>query len=112
METLIFKRTKELQREKENLEKALEVKINVQGKTLVYMADLLPSVGHIPLPYVMGYDMQPLVTLTEKELFLQEAITNNYTLFFEHDPMHECCNLQVTEKGIRAENTFLLSNWI
>ena len=87
-------------------------KINVQGKTLVYMADLLPSVGHIPLPYVMGYDMQPLVTLTEKELFFQEAIKNNYTLFFEHDPMHECCNLQVTEKGIRAENTFLLSNWI
>jgi glyoxylase-like metal-dependent hydrolase (beta-lactamase superfamily II) len=87
-------------------------KIKIEDKTLVYMADLLPSVGHIPLPYVMGYDMQPLVTLTEKELFLQEAIKNNYTLFFEHDPMNECCNLQVTEKGIRAENTFLLSNWI
>ena len=86
-------------------------KIKMENKTLVYMADLLPSVGHIPLPYVMGYDMQPLVTLTEKELFLQEAIKNNYTLFFEHDPANECCSLQVTEKGIRAEHTFLLSEW-
>ncbi len=86
-------------------------KINYNGKTLVYMADLLPSVGHIPIPYVMGYDMQPLVTLNEKELFLQEAVQKNYTLFFEHDPINECCNLQVTEKGIRANEIFALENY-
>jgi len=87
-------------------------KINYKNKTLVYMADLLPSVGHLPLPYVMGYDMQPLVTLNEKELFLTDAIKNNYTLFFEHDAVHECCTVHETEKGIRANETFLLSEWI
>lgn len=87
-------------------------KINCAGKTLVYMADLLPSVGHIPLPYVMGYDMQPLITLHEKESFLQDAVKNNYTLFFEHDPMNECCNLIETEKGIRAKDVFSLEEWM
>ena len=87
-------------------------KINYKNKTLVYMADLLPSVGHIPLAYVMGYDMQPLVTLNEKELFLRDAIKNDYTLFFEHDAVHECCTVHETEKGIRANETFLLSEWI
>ncbi len=86
-------------------------KINYNGNTLVYMADLLPSVGHIPIAYVMGYDMQPLVTLNEKELFLQDAVQNNYTLFFEHDAQNECCNLQVTEKGIRVNQTFTLSQF-
>ena len=85
-------------------------KIQYKEHTIVYMADLLPSLGHIPIPYVMGYDMQPLVTLNEKEAFLQEALQKNYTLFFEHDPMNECCNLQQTEKGIRANETFLLSS--
>ena len=87
-------------------------KINYQHKTLVYMADLLPSIGHIPLPYVMGYDMQPLVTLNEKELFLNEAVKNNYTLFFEHDPINECCTVHETEKGISAKESFLLSSFI
>ena len=87
-------------------------KIQTPKGTLVYMADLLPSVGHIPIPYVMGYDMQPLVTLNEKELFLQEAMQKNYTLFFEHDPTNECCNLQVTEKGIRVLETFTLDTWM
>jgi glyoxylase-like metal-dependent hydrolase (beta-lactamase superfamily II) len=86
-------------------------KINYNGQTIVYMADLLPSVGHIPIPYVMGYDMQPLVTLNEKEMFLNEAVQKNYTLFFEHDPINECCNLQVTEKGIRAQDIFTLDSW-
>jgi hypothetical protein len=74
----------------------------------VYMADLLPSAGHIPLPYVMAYDMFPLTTLTEKKSFLKEAVENDYILFFEHDPMHECCNLQQTEKGIRPKDFFKL----
>ena len=83
-------------------------KINYNGKTIVYMADLLPSVAHLPLPYIMGYDMFPLITLVEKKLFLSEAEQNNYILFFEHDPVNECCTLQQTEKGIRAKEIFKL----
>ena len=82
--------------------------ISYKNKTIVYMADLLPSVGHIPLPYVMAYDMFPLTTLQEKKSFLQEAAENNYILFFEHDPQFECCDLQITEKGIRLKNSFKL----
>jgi glyoxylase-like metal-dependent hydrolase (beta-lactamase superfamily II) len=84
-------------------------KIDYNGKTIVYMADLLPSVGHIPLPYVMAYDMFPLTTLNEKRSFLKEAVENNYTLFFEHDREIECCNLQQTERGIRQKDTFKLT---
>lgn len=76
--------------------------IHVNGKTVVFMADLLPSPSHIPLPYVMAYDMFPLITLQEKKIFLEEAVDNNYLLFFEHEPHIECCNLIRTEKGIRA----------
>ena len=82
--------------------------INYKGKTIVYMADLLPSVGHIPVPYVMAYDMFPLTTLHEKKLFLTEAVQNDYILFFEHDPKIECCSLQMTEKGVRVKDTFEL----
>jgi glyoxylase-like metal-dependent hydrolase (beta-lactamase superfamily II) len=85
-------------------------KINFKGKTIVYMADLLPSAAHIPLPYVMAYDMFPLTTLNEKKLFLTEAQQNNYILFFEHDPFTECCNLQMTDKGVRVNETFKLSD--
>jgi glyoxylase-like metal-dependent hydrolase (beta-lactamase superfamily II) len=84
-------------------------KINYKGKTIVFMADLLPSAAHIPLPYVMAYDMFPLTTLNEKKSFLTEAQQNDYVLFFEHDPLIECCNLQMTEKGIRVNETFKLS---
>jgi glyoxylase-like metal-dependent hydrolase (beta-lactamase superfamily II) len=82
--------------------------INYKGKTIVYMADLLPSVGHIPVPYVMAYDMFPLTTLHEKKSFLNEAVENDYILFFEHDPKIECCSLQMTEKGVRMKETFNL----
>ena len=82
--------------------------ISYGDKTIVYMADLLPSVGHLPLPYVMAYDMFPLTTLGEKESFLSEAVAKNYILFFEHDPRIECCDLQQTEKGIRSNNHFRL----
>ena len=85
-------------------------KINYNGKTIVFMADLLPSAAHLPLPYVMAYDMFPLTTLNEKKSFLTEAQQNDYVLFFEHDPLIECCNLQMTEKGIRVNETFKLSN--
>ncbi len=85
-------------------------KINYKGRTIVFMADLLPSAAHIPLPYVMAYDMFPLTTLNEKKLFLTEAQQNDYVLFFEHDPLIECCTLQMTEKGIKVKETFKLSD--
>ncbi|MNT94916.1 hypothetical protein D3C72_2366910 [compost metagenome] len=74
------------------------------------MADLLPSVGHIPLPYVMAYDMFPLQTLKEKKAFLQEAADKNYILYLEHDPVNECCTVIQTEKGIRLDKTFDLNS--
>ena len=83
--------------------------IRYREHTIVFMADLLPSAGHIPLPYVMAYDMFPLTSLHEKRMFLEEAVTNNYVLFFEHDREHECCTLQRTEKGIRPDRFFSLS---
>jgi len=83
--------------------------IHYKGKTIVFMADLLPSVGHLPIPYVMGYDTRPLVTLSEKEKFLNIAVEENYVLFFEHDYINECCTLQKTEKGVRLKNTFNFS---
>lgn len=82
--------------------------INYNGKTIVYMADLLPAAAHIPIPYIMGYDMFPLTTLYEKKSFLGEALANDYILFFEHDPTIECCNLQQTERGIRQKDCFKL----
>ena len=82
--------------------------INYKDKTIVYMADLLPSAGHIPIPYVMAYDMFPLTTLNEKKSFLKEAVENNYILFFEHDPQYECCNLKQTERGVRSGKFFKL----
>ena len=82
--------------------------IKYKDKTIVYMADLLPSQGHIPLPYVMAYDMFPLTTLNEKRSFLKEAVENDYILFFEHDPVYECCNLQLTERGVRPKDFFKL----
>ena len=85
-------------------------KINYKGKTIVFMADLLPSVGHIPLPYIMGYDTRPLVTMTEKEKFLEDAVKNKYILFFEHDNVNECCTVQQTEKGVRVDKTFLFED--
>jgi hypothetical protein len=70
----------------------------------------LPSVGHIPLPYVMGYDMFPLTTLHEKKSFWEEAVIGEYVFFFEHDPVNECCVLERTEKGIKAGPTFRLES--
>jgi glyoxylase-like metal-dependent hydrolase (beta-lactamase superfamily II) len=83
--------------------------VKYKGKTIVFMADLLPSAGHIPIPYVMAYDMFPLTTLNEKKTFLTEALENEYILFFEHDPLNECCQLQMTERGIRAGEFLNLS---
>ena len=83
--------------------------ISYKGKKILYMADLLPSVGHLPLPYVMAYDMFPLKTLNEKKIFLNEALEKEYILYFEHDPVNECCTLQQTERGIRVKDIFKLN---
>ena len=84
-------------------EKQMLPHIHYQEKTLVFMADLIPTVGHIPLPYVIGYDTRPLLTLAEKEIFLNRAVEQDYYLFFEHDAHNEICTLQSTEKGIRLD---------
>ena len=84
--------------------------INYKNKHILYMADLLPSAGHLPLPYVMAYDMFPLQTLKEKKEILMEAVENEYILFFEHDAVNECCTLQNTEKGIKVKDIFSLKD--
>ncbi|MFM2250631.1 MAG: hypothetical protein RLZZ358_1558 [Bacteroidota bacterium] len=89
-------------------DKQMLPKMQYKGHTLVFMADLLPSVGHIPLPYVMGYDTRPLLTLQEKQQFLGEAAENQYVLFLEHDSVNECCTVKMTEKGVRVDQTFRL----
>jgi glyoxylase-like metal-dependent hydrolase (beta-lactamase superfamily II) len=84
--------------------------IEYKGKTIVFMADLLPSVGHIPVPYVMGYDTRPLLTLNEKAAFLDEASEKQYVLFLEHDALNECCTVRKTEKGVRLQEKFRFSD--
>ncbi|MCW4470419.1 MBL fold metallo-hydrolase [Flavobacterium sp. MFBS3-15] len=85
-------------------EKQMIPHINYNGKTIVFMADLLPTVGHIPLPYVMGYDTRPLLTLDEKAKFLNAAADNNYYLFLEHDAHNEIITVEHTDKGVRLKD--------
>ena len=80
--------------------------IKYQGKTLVFAADLLPTTGHIPLPYVMGYDTRPLMTMNEKAEFLEKAADNNYFIFLEHDANHQLCTVKHTIKGVRLDKTY------
>ena len=86
--------------------------ITFEDRTVVYMADLLPSAAHVPLPWVMSYDTRPLITLQEKELFMAEAAKNGYVLFLEHDLYHECCTVESTEKGIRLKDTGSLAGYL
>jgi len=87
-------------------EKQMIPMINYKGKTICFMADLLPTVGHLPIPFVMGYDTRPLLTLDEKEKFLNLAANHNYYLFLEHDAHNELITVQQTEKGVRLKDTF------
>ena len=80
--------------------------INYKGKTICFMADLLPTAGHLPIPFVMGYDTRPLLTLDEKESFLNLAADNNYYLFLEHDAHNPIITVKHTEKGVRLDKTF------
>lgn len=89
-------------------EKQMLPKINYKGRTLIFVADLLPSIGHLPLPYVMSYDVRPLVTLREKAAFLQKAADEEYILFLEHDPNIECCTVKHTGRGVALDQTFKL----
>ena len=83
-------------------EKMMCPKINLGNQTLVYMADMIPSLGHLPVNYVMGYDIRPLQVMEEKAAFLNEAAQNNYLLFFEHDPTIECSTIEKTERGFKS----------
>ena len=83
--------------------------IQYKDKTIVFMADLLPTVGHIPLPYVMGYDTRPLLTMDEKAKFLNKAADNNFFLFLEHDAVNQLCTVKHTEKGVRLNETYKFS---
>ena len=90
-------------------EKQMLPMITYKGKKIVFVADLIPTVGHIPLIYVIGFDTRPLITVEEKGKFLEEAVENDYILFFEHDSVHELATLKRTEKGIRLDETFSFS---
>jgi glyoxylase-like metal-dependent hydrolase (beta-lactamase superfamily II) len=91
-------------------EKMMVPVFQYNGRTLAYMADLLPSVGHIPLPYVMSYDMRPLVTMSEKEAVLRRAAEEKWVLLLEHDPTNEACTVQLTDKGVRVADTLRISD--
>jgi len=84
--------------------------VTYNGRTIVFMADLIPSAAHIPVPYVMAYDMFPLTSLNEKKHFLHSAVEEDFILFFEHDPQYECCSLQQTERGVKAKDFFKLKD--
>ena len=86
--------------------------INVNGKTVVFMADLMPAAAHIPMPWIMAYDTRPLQTLKDRERFYKEAIENNYILFFEHDVYNEACTLHETEKGVRVKEKGDLNSFV
>jgi len=83
--------------------------INCNGKTIVFTADFIASVAHIPLAYIPSYDIRPLISMEEKANFYKEALENNYILFFGHDLPNECCSLQNTEKGVRVKDIFKLN---
>lgn len=86
--------------------------INVNGKTVVYTADLMPSAAHLPMPWIMAYDTRPLQTLKDRERFYKEALENDYILFFEHDIYNEACVLEDTPKGARAAKTGKLAEFV
>ena len=92
-------------------EKQMLPLINYNNKKILFAADLIPTIGHLPIPYVMGYDVRPLLTLQEKELILKDMLKQNALIFFQHDPYHELISLQQTEKGIRMENNFKFKSY-
>ncbi|MDG2397175.1 MAG: MBL fold metallo-hydrolase [Flavobacteriaceae bacterium] len=92
-------------------EKQMLPLIKYKGKTILFAGDLFPTVGHLPVSYLMGYDVRPLITMKEKSTFLDKAIENDYLLFMEHDPYNELISLKNTEKGVRLNESFLLKDY-
>ena len=92
-------------------EKQMLPKIQYKGKTIVFVADLIPTAGHLPIPYIMGYDTRPLLSLEEKARFLEEAVSNDYLLFMEHDAHNELITVKRTEKGVRLNESFALESY-
>ena len=92
-------------------EKQMLPVLRYQNQRIVFAADLIPTVGHLPIPYVMGYDTRPLITMDEKSSFLKMACDENFLLFLEHDPNHELISLQQTEKGVRQDKIYTLANF-
>lgn len=86
--------------------------IKINGKTVVFMADLLPATAHIPMPWIMAYDTRPLLTLKDKDRFFEDALKNNYILFFEHDLYNEACTIHDTPKGVRVKKSGKLSDFL
>jgi glyoxylase-like metal-dependent hydrolase (beta-lactamase superfamily II) len=85
--------------------------ISIKGRTVVFCADLIPSMGHLPVHYVMAYDIKPLECMRDKQLFLEEAVANQYILFFEHDPVNECCTVKKNDRGqVVVDQVFKLSD--
>ena len=91
-------------------EKMMVPLMEYKGRKLAFMADLLPSAGHVPLPYVMSYDVRPLITMTEKEAVLRRAAEENWVLLLEHDPTNEACTVQMTDRGVRLGETLRLAD--
>ena len=87
-------------------EKQMIPKLNYKNQEIVFAADLIPTAGHIPIPYLMGYDVRPLLTMKEKKLFLDDAEKNNWLLFLEHDPYNEVVSLKKTDKGVRLNSSY------
>ena len=85
--------------------------IKYQGKQIAYVADLIPTVGHLPIPYIMSYDTRPLITLNEKNTFLIDAVQKETLLFFEHDPIHELISIHQTEKGVRMKENYSFDSY-
>ena len=85
--------------------------ITYKGRKVFYTGDLIATAGHLPVPYVMGYDTRPLITLTEKAAFLEEAVQNDYLLLFEHDAHNELLSLKQTEKGVRMDASFTFNEY-
>ena len=86
--------------------------VKYKNTKIIFTADLFPSTAHIPMPYIMSYDTQPLITLKDKKRFFEDAVKNNYTIFFEHDLYNECCNLIETEKGVKVNETYTLKDFL
>jgi glyoxylase-like metal-dependent hydrolase (beta-lactamase superfamily II) len=93
-------------------DKMLMPKVNYRGREILFIADTIPSLAHVHIPYVMGYDVRPLQTMIEKENLLNQVVKQNWILFFDHDPTHDCATIQLTEKGFKVAESGSLSEFV